>query len=142
VKRLGMFTKILVCIGRDDSSYGALREAMRIASRGRAQLRLIHVIDDPLVASDEEPFSGTSLEAIELITLAGARLLREGRATVAECGLDCETVLCNSAEGGIVDLVARDAAGWHADLVMIGATRCAGIGRMAAMLNSALRVVN
>jgi nucleotide-binding universal stress UspA family protein len=112
--------RILVPVSRGAPSRAGLDEAIRIATRNRAALRLVHVIDDCLTDAGVPGFIGTPDEAIDLITLAGARVLHDAWTVARHAAVACYTVLRDSSEGGTSDLVVREARDWGADLVVMG----------------------
>ncbi len=115
--RLG---RILVPVSRGGASRAGLDEAIRIATRHHAVLRLVHVIDECLSEAGDPDFAGTPSEAIELIALAGARVLHDAQAIARRVRVGCYTVLCDPADGPIAEQVARQARDWGADLVVMG----------------------
>ena len=61
---------------------------------------------------------------------AGAAVIEAGRARVAAAGVNVETVLHESLEGPVPDLVIADARSWNADLIVLGTHGRRGMRRM------------
>lgn len=116
-----MTRRVLVPVGgRGSPSRAALDEAVRLVLRGGGVLALIHVADKPLTGVDAPGFAGTPDEAMDRVTRAGARVLRDAWLLAHRQHVDCCTLLCDETDGAVADQVARHARSWGADLVIVG----------------------
>lgn len=116
-----MYTKILVAVDESDTSRHALQQAVELAGRLSAALRMIHVVDmswlpiGPEVAIDTGALSAARRSVGEKV-LASARDAAREAGFEAEAGLiETETPIQHVAEA-----LAREAARWGADLVVMG----------------------
>ncbi len=115
-----MYKKVMVAIGSDETSPFALQEALQIASTGGARLCIVHAA----AKADDEENSNQR---------AGTKLLEQARSAAA-AAVEVETRLLD-AEGeyglnGIADAIANAAAGWGADLLVVGTKGRRGLERL------------
>ncbi len=125
-----MYQRILVPIDGSPTSDKGLDEAIRLAKLTGARLRLIHVVDDLSIMLGMEGYAGYTAEMFSSLRAAGAAVIEAGRARVAAAGVNVETVLHESLEGPVPDLVIADARSWNADLIVLGTHGRRGMRRM------------
>ena len=112
-----MYKRILVPIGRAPNPL--LQQAIDFAAEHRAKLRLLHVIDYPLISDEDGGFVGTPDEAIDRLRHHGARVLAEAWAMARAADVDADSVLHDAGEHTLADLIARSALDWDADLILV-----------------------
>jgi len=116
-----MYSRILVAVDGSDTSRHALQQAIELARKLSASLRMVHVVDmswlpiGPEFAIDTGALSAARRGAGEKI-IAAARDAARQAGFEAESGLiETETPLQRVAEA-----IAEEASHWGADLVMLG----------------------
>lgn len=116
-----MYTKILVAVDESDTSRHALRQAVELAGRLSATLRMIHVVDmswlpiGPEVAIDTGALSAARRGV-------GEKALALARDAAREAGFEAEAGLIETETPiqHVAEVLAREAARWGADLVVMG----------------------
>lgn len=116
-----MYSRILVAVDESDTSRHALKHAIELASKLSATLRMVHVVDmswlpiGPEVAIDTAALIAARRDVGEKV-IAAARDAAQQAGFEAEAGLaETETPTQQVAEA-----IAREAARWGADLVVLG----------------------
>ncbi len=125
-----MYQRILVPVDGSPTAERGLGEAIALGKLTGATLRLIHVVDElsfALSAADGAAFSG---EVITVLREAGAATLAAAAGRVRASGLAVDTVLNDSFQGRVCDLVIAQAGSWGADLIVLGTHGRRGIGRL------------
>jgi nucleotide-binding universal stress UspA family protein len=112
------FRRILCPVDFSDSSLEALAYAIRMAEESDARLTLLHVIDVPLVTSEEPQAFEADLDRIRRASAAEARR-RMHDLVPAQAQTYC-TVETAIAEGRAYAEILRQAAEERADLVVMG----------------------
>jgi nucleotide-binding universal stress UspA family protein len=124
-----MYNKILVPVDGSPTSVCGLREAIKLAKDQRAQLRLIHVVDELLMDAgygqimDYQVFLTAVREAGQL-TLD--KMLSMSRAH----GIEAESELLETLGGRAADLIIEAARKWPADLIVMGTHGRRGVRRL------------
>lgn len=124
-----MYQRILVPVDGSPTSDRGLDEAILLGVMTHASLRLIHVVDGLpflLSAGTQAPFAA---DLPILLRERGEAVLKEAMAKVDAAGIEVDTVLRDSSEGAVCELVAAEARGWHADLIVIGTHGRRGLER-------------
>jgi nucleotide-binding universal stress UspA family protein len=116
-----MYSKILVAVDESDTSRHALQQAIELARKLSATLRMVHVVDmswlpiGPEVAIDTAALSEARRSVGEKI-IAASREVARAAGFAAEDGLiETETPIQQVAEA-----IAKEASRWGADLVVLG----------------------
>ena len=124
-----MYQRILVPMDGSDTATRGLREGMRLAKDQHAKLRLIHVINELMVVA---AYEGTvySGELLEVLRENGKAILSKAEATVTAAGLQVESAVLEAHGGHAGDAIAKDAAQWPADIIVLGTHGRRGIARL------------
>jgi nucleotide-binding universal stress UspA family protein len=124
-----MYERIEVAIDGSEAATDALREALRLANQLGSRLRLIYVVDfGSLLVEGAE---GVDIEAFEKAWCArGQQVLEQGAKMAQAAGIEVETVLLEAEDQRVSDVIAADAASWHADLLVVGTRGRHGISRL------------
>jgi nucleotide-binding universal stress UspA family protein len=116
-----MYSKILVAVDESEASRHALQQAIELARKLSATLRMVHVVDmswlpiGPEVAIDTAVLTAAR-RGVGENTIAAARDVARAAGFEAEAGLiETETPIQHVAEA-----IAREASRWGADLVVLG----------------------
>jgi nucleotide-binding universal stress UspA family protein len=125
-----MYQRILVPVDGSDCAKRGLSEAIALARLTSARVRLVHVIDEPLVAIGADVAAGASADLAGIAREAAQRVLADATETVKLAGIPVDDVLLDSFDGRLCDLVAAAAKSWSAELVVIGTHGRRGLGRL------------
>jgi len=124
-----MYQRILVPVDGSHTSKLGLQEAIKIAIDQQANLRLIHVVDELLVAQNFEGFVNAG-DLIDALEESGKSALKSAEALALKSDIKVETALFESMGGRVADVIVREAKKWKADLIVMGTHGRRGIGRM------------
>ena len=115
-----MFKRILVAVDGSHTSELALREAIKLAGEVRAQLRIVHVVDNVNLNLSAE-FPNPS-EIWDAMIKGGQAILHKAGAAANAAGVAVESGLIEIDTLGhrIPEMIAADADAWPADLIVIG----------------------
>lgn len=116
-----MYSKILVAVDESDTSLHALKQAIELARKLSASLRMIHVLDmswlpiGPEVAIDTGALSAARRGV-------GEKIIAAARDTAQQAGFEAEAVLIETETPiqQVAEVIAREASRWGADLVVMG----------------------
>lgn len=114
-----MYKRILVAVDGSPTSELALDEAIRLTVDQKAQLRIVHALDQVALVLDT-PY--VLQEFLDAARNAGEEILERAKARAKEGGVDAETRLSGAESFGerIASLVNIEAVEWPADLIVIG----------------------
>lgn len=124
-----MFRKILVPIDGSATSRKGLERAIALAKNQKARLRLLHVVDEHGVIQGMEPTVNVG-DLLEGLVAEGRKLLAAAAATVKKHGVKADTVFYEVIVGRVADRIVREAARWHADVIVMGTHGRRGLGRL------------
>ena len=125
-----MYQRILVPVDGSATAECGLAEAMQLCKLTGGRLRLIHVVDElsfALSASEGMAFSG---DVVDVLRESGTAILGAAADRVRANGLAVDTVLNDSFQGRVCDLVVAQAGSWGADLIVLGTHGRRGVGRL------------
>lgn len=127
-----MYQRIMAAIDGNYQESRVLATAVETARRFEAKLALCHALDDTLLA---QQFARVALpdgvSPIEASLRSGAREFLEQAADVARGqGIEAEILLVDSESEHVPELLARAAAEWRADLIVVGAHGSQGVERL------------
>ncbi|MBV8502355.1 MAG: universal stress protein [Paucibacter sp.] len=132
-----MYERILVAIDGSEPSEQALTEAIAVASLTKAQLRLLHVVDElsfvlgaGFGVAGAGYSEGYSRELVDTLQENGRLLLERAEKRVREAGLECTGLLRNSFDGALADQVVAQAKSWPASLIVLGSHGRRGMARL------------
>jgi nucleotide-binding universal stress UspA family protein len=115
-----MYKRILVPVDGSSTSDFALREAIKFVIDRKAELRIIHVIEDVAPVWDVEFLNFNEIR--EALRQTGGRVLAKAEAVARDAGIKAETKLIEATPPGarIANMIAAEAKAWPADLIVIG----------------------
>ena len=125
-----MYQRILVPIEGSPTSTRGLDEAIRLAQLTGATLRLLHVLDDLVLATSFETGATYMNDVLPMIRKAGESILMIGKARVAAAGVTVDTLLLECFAKRTSEIVIAQAQAWKADLIVLGTHGRRGIGRL------------
>ena len=124
-----MYQRILVPVDGSHTSTLGLQEAIRIAIDQRAKLRIVHVVDEIVVAQNFEGFINTG-DLVGALRDAGKKALQNALALARKRDLKPESALFESLGGRISEIIVKEAKKWRADLIVMGTHGRRGVTRM------------
>ena len=124
-----MYQRILVPVDGSHTSTLGLQEAIRIAIDQRARLRIIHVVDELVVAQNFDGFTNTG-DLIDALRDAGKKALENAVALARKHDLKAEASMFESLGGRISEIIVKEAKKWRADLIVMGTHGRRGVTRM------------
>ncbi|HET6492874.1 MAG TPA: universal stress protein [Burkholderiales bacterium] len=122
-----MYKRILVPIDGSRTSTHGLKEALQLANDSKARMKLLHVVDQSVLALTPEMSAANIVDS--LIT-AGEKTLKGARALAARQGVKVETAMPESLSGRVADVILDEARKWRADLIVMGTHGRRGISHM------------
>ena len=124
-----MYQKILVPIDGSNTSSRGLEEAIKLAKDQRARIRLIHVVNELMVATTYEGTIYTG-ELIQAVRDGGQKLLDNTKAKVAAAGIEVEAELLEATGGHAGHTIVTDAERSQVDLIVLGTHGRRGLSRL------------
>jgi len=125
-----MYGKILVPVDGSETSKRGFEEACRLAKEQDARLRCLHVIDEHYLSAN---YVGVMYlpEVMDKLRDNGREILNEAAEQAGMSGVKVETVLRESAERRVSDVIVDEAKTWAADLIVMGTHGRRGLGHLA-----------
>ena len=114
-----MYQRILVPVDGSHTSTLGLQEAIRIAIDQRAKLRIIHVVDELVVAQNFDGYISTD-DLFDALRDAGKKALQNALALARKRRLQAQSNLFESLGGSISEIIVKEAKKWRADLIVMG----------------------
>ena len=125
-----MYSRILVPVDGSSASQKGLAEAIELARGSRAQLMLVHVVDELVVGSSYD-LSRVTPKVIESLREGGRQVLASALATAQQREVAVETRLLETIGGRAADQIVDAARQWPADLIVMGTHGRRGLRRLA-----------
>ena len=125
-----MYQRILVPVDGSPTSNAGLAEAIKVAKVTGAQLRLLHAVDQMPFVMTGEGYGAMSADVLTLLNDGGKQILQDARQRVADSGIAVDTVLSDTVNARLCDLVAQQANEWHANLIVLGTHGRRGVSRV------------
>ena len=127
-----MFKRILVPIDGSRTSDSGLNTAIRMARDERAELILLHVVDENVLALSGEYAGATYMDRMMAsMREGGKKIIAKGAATAKKQSVTAKTVLLESVgPRRVADIIVQQARKQRADAIVIGTHGRRGISRM------------
>jgi nucleotide-binding universal stress UspA family protein len=126
LKEIAMYKHILVAVDGSTTSNKALVAALELAREHAGRVRLVHAVDELAYLTGFE-YTG---DLIAIVREYGAKVLADAAAVARAAGVEADTRLVEAAGQRLADLVADEARGWGADLIVVGTHGRRGVGRV------------
>ena len=125
-----MYKRILVAIDGSHTSTLALEESIKLAKELKAQLRILHIVEDIMPIGDTEFLNYAEIQ--EAVVRHGTIILQKAERAAKEAGVEAETRLVNPETPGqrAADTITQEADTWPANLVVIGTHGRHGFDRL------------
>lgn len=124
-----MYRRILVPIDGSSTATRGLKEALRLAKVHKAQICLLHVVEEFFITQAGEAIVHAE-EMFEAMRAHGRRVLARGQALAAKHGIRARVVLVESITNPVADVLIREARRWRADLIVLGTHGRRGLRRV------------
>lgn len=124
-----MYARILVATDGSATATAGVREALRLAAELRSELRIVHVLPQPVLLLGASAVPAT-LDLEGVARDAGAQLLHEARALADGANVRVETRLLEHAGAHVGERIVDEARVWGADLIVLGTHGRRGLRRV------------
>ena len=126
---MSAYRRILVAVDGSPTSMKGLREAIRLAKDGRAQLLLLHVVNEFYAFASLDGFA-PGVDLVPALREGGQRILAKAKAAAEKQGIRAKTLLRETLGGPAADAIVRDARRQRADLIVLGTHGRRGLRRL------------
>lgn len=123
-----LYQQILVPVDGSPTSSRALQEALMIAKQQKAQLALIHVLEDVWYVDNESYLNYSEL--LKSIHDMGEKILAQAKNAAEQAGIIATVKLLEARGERIANLIISEAKRWPADLIVIGTHGRSGFSHM------------
>lgn len=128
-----MYQRILVPVDGSPTARSGLAEAILLGKSLRAQLRLIHALND--ASLDPPELHGVCTpDLLQELRIEARASLDAAATTARDAGVDAEVAIIEHHNNLIGDVIIKEAERWQADLIAMGTHGRRGIAR--ALLGS------
>jgi nucleotide-binding universal stress UspA family protein len=125
-----MYKRILVAVDGSATSLRGLDEAIKVAKATRAQLLLVHVVNEIVMTPEYVPAAYYD-RIFQSLRETGMKLLEQAADHVRRADLSCEQKLVEIAGTRVADEIVKQAREWSADLIVMGTHGRRGLNRLA-----------
>jgi nucleotide-binding universal stress UspA family protein len=127
-----MYRTILVPIDGSKASMIGLKHAIALAREQQARLRLLHVIDEAMLATTMADPAGAVIvpEILDSLKAEGRKVLSTACRAAESAGAKAEAVQLASRGQPVSDVILREAKRAKADLVVMGTHGRRGLNRL------------
>jgi len=136
---MSAYRRILVAVDGSPTSMKGLREAIRLAKDSRAQLFLVHVVNEFYAFANLDG-SVQGVDLVPALREGGRRILAKAKAVADKEGIRAKTLMRETLGGPAAETIVRDARKQRADLIVLGTHGRRGL-RRAVMGSDAEQVV-
>jgi nucleotide-binding universal stress UspA family protein len=123
-----MYQHILVPVDGSPTSYRALQEALKLAKQLKAQLALIHVMEEIWYVDSESYLNYAELQ--KSVRISSEKILAQAEAAVLQEGVSPTIKLLEARGDRIANVIVAEAKRWPADLIVIGTHGRSGFSHM------------
>lgn len=126
-----MYRRILVPVDGSSASMTGLKHAIALAKDQRARVRVLHVVDDLIVApAMMEPSAADFTYVVESLRADGKKILGQAVALADKSGVKAETSQVESRGQAVSDVILAEANRSRADLIVMGTHGRRGLNRL------------
>jgi nucleotide-binding universal stress UspA family protein len=123
------YRRILVAVDGSNAANRGLREAIRLAKEERAQLFILHVVNEFYALAIPEA-GAAAVDIVPTLRESGRKVLARAEAAAAKEGVKPKTVLRETVGGAAADDIVREARKQRADLIVLGTHGRRGLRRL------------
>jgi nucleotide-binding universal stress UspA family protein len=114
-----MYRRILAPVDGSEASDAGLREAVALARDQKAELRIVHVLDQYALAT--EMVTAADYQSLHAeLQAQGEAVLARARQLAKKRSVPCETLLRESTERRVAETIVTEALAWPCDLIVMG----------------------
>lgn len=136
---MSAYRRILVAVDGSPTSMKGLREAIRLAKNSRAQLFLVHVVNEFYAFANLDGYA-PGVDLVPALREGGRRILAKAKAVADKEGIRAKTLMRETLGGPAAETIVRDARRQRADLIVLGTHGRRGL-RRAVLGSDAEQVV-
>lgn len=136
---MSAYRRILVAVDGSATSMKGLREAIRLAKDDRAQLFLVHVVNEFYAFANLDGYA-PGVDLVPSLREGGRRILAKAKAVADKAGIRAKTLMRETLGGPAAETIVRDARRQRADLIVLGTHGRRGL-RRAVLGSDAEQVV-
>lgn len=126
---MSAYQRILVGVDGSPAAARGLREAVRLAKEERAQLFIVHVVNEFFAYSAMEG-AGLGTDVADILRKEGERLLAKAKADAEHEGIKAKGILREVTGGPAADAILDAAKAEQADLIVLGTHGRRGVRRL------------
>lgn len=124
-----MYPLILVPVDGSTASTSALQEAIKIARSQGSKLRLLHIVEAPML--DYGFTADYSIkDVVASLTASGKSILSKAECIARQAGFAPECVMFECVVGPAADVILDQAKQWPASLIVMGSHASGGADRV------------
>jgi nucleotide-binding universal stress UspA family protein len=123
-----VYQNILVPVDGSETAEQALREAIQLARRLSARIRLIHVVNRMPWITQGSP--GVMEELIDQLRSTGESIIHEAKTAVREAGIEVDHRLIEAMGERAGEYIVAEANEWPAGLIVCGTHGRRGLKRL------------
>jgi nucleotide-binding universal stress UspA family protein len=124
-----MYQRILVPTDGSETATSGLREAIKLAKDRKAQIRIVHVVDE-LVMISPQAYGFVMNNVIGDLRTAGQSTLTTAQELVKKEGITVDTQLIEAFGGRAGEYILQAAQEWPADIIVCGTHGRRGLRRI------------
>lgn len=124
-----MYKRILVPTDGSNTATVGLREAIKLAKEQNAELRIVHVVDE-LVMAPPHAYGVTLNDVVGQLRALGKSIIAEAQTIAREAGVKSDTQLIEAFGGRAGEHVLNAAQEWAADIIVCGTHGRRGLRRI------------
>jgi nucleotide-binding universal stress UspA family protein len=125
---MSAYRKILVAVDGSEAGEAGLREALRLAKTDKAELCILHVVNE---AVPYTPLVGAPpVNSLALLFESGREVLDAARAKAQKAGVRASSVLFESSDRSAASGILAQAKKQGADLIVLGTHGRRGLRRL------------
>ena len=125
-----MYKRILVPVDGSEASNQGLSEAIKLAKEHGAALRLVHAIDELVIAGGLGGAMAYPGNVVDQLRACGTQILEQSHAMARAQDLASESILLEHFGGPPAALIVEEAKNWNADLIVMGTHGRRGLKRI------------
>lgn len=127
-----MYARILIPVDGSETSKRGIAEAVRLAGAHSPAIGLVCIANDASMAVADAAYASDVIWQEVLADAEG--VVKEARQLLGPLGATAQSLIVDGRTGTTGALIARQAADWRADIIVMGTHGRSGIGR--ALLGS------
>jgi nucleotide-binding universal stress UspA family protein len=131
-----MYRNILVPVDGSETSTRGLLQAIKLAQADRGILRLIHVVNTAVFASEYAAAFAVQGDLPARLRDDGEAALKQAEDVVRQNGLRSESKLLGTAFDNTGELIIDQAKEWPADIIVMGTHGRRGLARLVLGSNA------